>query len=180
MGRIQVKIPTQDSPISLELQFNGESLTATYNQSEKEKSVKARLLSRQNNQGLLEIDGQMIPYYTAQSNDKPSAVQVWILGNIYEMEKAQTGAKRAKGGQGNANSSGDLKSSMPGKVLEIKVAVDDKVSPDDTMIIMESMKMEMSMNAPFKGSVKEINVAEGDLVEMNTLLVRLEAETTDA
>ncbi len=187
MGRLLLKVPGHENPVSVELTLkkNGDELTAVCLDTSKAlktlpRTLKARLASRKSNQGVLELNGQIIPYYTTLSPSDPHRVQIWIQGQIYEIENAKIGAKRAKSGSDSGSqASGDLKSSMPGKVLKIEVAVGDKVALDDTLVIMESMKMEMSMTAPFKGTVKEVKVAEGDLVEMNTLLIALEPEVTN-
>lgn len=56
-------------------------------------------------------------------------------------------------------------SEMPGKVFEIDVAVGDKVSRDDPLVTLESMKMEIPIASPADGVVKEILVALEDSVE---------------
>ncbi len=180
MGRIQLTLPGHDQPVVIDLTLNGSALTVGCHKPDTDspQTLQARIISQKENQGLLEIDGQVVPYYTAYSDPGKKMVQIWVLGNLYTFEKIPIGAKRSRGGnQGISNASGDLKATMPGKVLGIKVTVGDSVSPDDTIIIMESMKMEMSLNAPFKGIVKSIGVNEGDVVEINTLLAQLQPET---
>ena len=54
---------------------------------------------------------------------------------------------------------------MVGKVMEVKVKEGDTVSENDTLAIFESMKIEMPLASPCSGTVKEVLVAAGDVVE---------------
>lgn len=55
-----------------------------------------------------------------------------------------------------------VRSEIAGSVWKIEVSVGDSVGPDDPLIILEAMKMEIPLLAPRAGVVKEILVAEGD------------------
>jgi len=57
-----------------------------------------------------------------------------------------------------------VKSEIAGSVWKIEVAVGDRVSEEDALIIIESMKMEIPLVAPRAGIVKEILVSEGDAI----------------
>ena len=63
---------------------------------------------------------------------------------------------------------------MPGKVLELRVKVGDRVHPGDTVLVLEAMKMEHPMRATEEGIVREVRVAEGEQVEPGTLLLVVE------
>ena len=65
---------------------------------------------------------------------------------------------------------------MPGKVIELRVQLGDRVSEGDTVLVLEAMKMEHPMRSTQNGVVREIRVAEGDQVEAGTLLLVVEAE----
>ena len=67
-----------------------------------------------------------------------------------------------------------VKSPLPGVILEIKVNVGDLVKKGQTVIILEAMKMENSINADRDGKVTAINVKQGDSVLEGTDLVILE------
>jgi acetyl-CoA carboxylase biotin carboxyl carrier protein len=57
-----------------------------------------------------------------------------------------------------------VKSEIAGSVWKIEVAVGDTVSEEDTLIVLESMKMEIPLLAPRAGRVIEILVAEGEAI----------------
>jgi acetyl-CoA carboxylase biotin carboxyl carrier protein len=56
----------------------------------------------------------------------------------------------------------------------IPVAVGDAVTEGQTVVILESMKMEMPIEATESGKVSEITVVEGQAVEEGDVLLRLE------
>jgi len=70
--------------------------------------------------------------------------------------------------------SGRLLSPMPGKVLEIRVSEGDQVGVGETLAVMEAMKMEMAIKAPADGVVKSVNVAAGDIIEADVLVLEVE------
>lgn len=62
-------------------------------------------------------------------------------------------------------------SPLPGSVWEIKVAVGDKVSPNQVVIVLESMKMESEIITNEGGTVQAIKVTKGDTVNTEDVLV---------
>ncbi len=63
---------------------------------------------------------------------------------------------------------------MPGTILEIKVNVGDKVSADDTVFVLEAMKMENDITADADGTVKEILFNKGETVPAGATVIVLE------
>ncbi|MCW5750390.1 MAG: biotin/lipoyl-binding carrier protein [Alphaproteobacteria bacterium] len=59
----------------------------------------------------------------------------------------------------------EIKSEVSGTVWKVEVAAGSKVSAGDTLIILESMKMEIPVEAPVDGTVKELLVAEKDVIK---------------
>jgi acetyl-CoA carboxylase biotin carboxyl carrier protein len=57
-----------------------------------------------------------------------------------------------------------VQSEITGKVWAIEAKVGDSLEEEDTIIVLESMKMEIPVVAPSDGTLKEILVAEGDAV----------------
>ena len=72
---------------------------------------------------------------------------------------------------GQEGESGGLVAPMPGKVIEIRVAVGDHVEARQTLLLLEAMKMEHPMQAAEAGTVSEIRVATGEQVENGALLL---------
>ena len=82
---------------------------------------------------------------------------------------------RAAGSTGGAVSDGAILSPMPGKVIAVDVAVSDKVTKGQKLLTLEAMKMEHSLTAPFDGVVAELNATAGAQVQVEALLVKIEA-----
>ena len=62
---------------------------------------------------------------------------------------------------------------MPGRIVLVKAAVGDAVCEGDELLVMEAMKMELSLRAPRSGEVASIEAADGDFVEADAVLVRM-------
>ncbi len=68
----------------------------------------------------------------------------------------------------------DIKAPMPGLILDINIKVGQEVKENDTLLILEAMKMENVLTSPRDGVVKSIMVKKGDAVEKNQLLIIFE------
>jgi 3-methylcrotonyl-CoA carboxylase alpha subunit len=73
----------------------------------------------------------------------------------------------------DAVSDGALRSPMPGRVVKVAVRNGQSVARGTLLIVIEAMKMEHALLAPFDGAVEELRVAEGDQVAENLLLARV-------
>ena len=63
---------------------------------------------------------------------------------------------------------------VAGNVWKIVAKVGDKVAEDDTIMIMESMKMEIPVTAPKDGMLKEIMVEEGEAIPEGETVAMIE------
>ena len=68
----------------------------------------------------------------------------------------------------------DVHSEMTGSVWKILVELGQSVAEDEPILLIEAMKMEIPVFAPEAGTVAEILVAEGDMVEDGGLVLRLD------
>jgi 3-methylcrotonyl-CoA carboxylase alpha subunit len=62
---------------------------------------------------------------------------------------------------------------MPGRIVLIRTQVGDAVVEGEELLVMEAMKMELTLRAPRAGVVSEIRVAAGDFVEADAALIVL-------
>lgn len=67
-----------------------------------------------------------------------------------------------------------IKTEIQAVIWKINVEVGQKVDIGDTVVILESMKMEIPIESEFSGIVKEILINEGDQVNEDQELVILE------
>ena len=63
---------------------------------------------------------------------------------------------------------------VAGNVWKIVAKVGDKLAEDDTIMIMESMKMEIPVTAPKDGTLKEIMVEEGEAIPEGETVAMIE------
>ena len=68
----------------------------------------------------------------------------------------------------------EIKAHITGTVWKIEVKPGDSVAADQTVVILESMKMEMPVEAPSAGKVSAIRVRETQAVNEGDVLVVLE------
>ena len=64
---------------------------------------------------------------------------------------------------------------MPGRIVLVKVAAGDTVAHGQELLVMEAMKMELSLKSPRDGIVAAMSATAGDFVEGDAVLVTLEA-----
>ncbi|NCO64037.1 MAG: acetyl-CoA carboxylase biotin carboxyl carrier protein subunit [Flavobacteriales bacterium] len=67
-----------------------------------------------------------------------------------------------------------IKAPMPGLILEINVKPGQIVHENETLLILEAMKMENVLTSPRDGVVKSISTKKGDTVDKGTLLIEFE------
>ncbi len=66
-----------------------------------------------------------------------------------------------------------IRAEMVANVLSISVEVGQEVGIGETLLLLESMKMEIPVLAEIKGRVEEIVVLAGDVIQEGDLLMRL-------
>lgn len=126
----------------------------------------AIMISDQTDRRLVDISGEASLETFAESaghlvfqNGQPF---LFTIPRFYNDSEAEAGA-------------GEIFSPMPGQVISIEVALDETVASGQKLMVLEAMKMEHSITAPFDGIVREIGPALGDQVSHDALLVRIEA-----
>jgi 3-methylcrotonyl-CoA carboxylase alpha subunit len=75
---------------------------------------------------------------------------------------------------GGASGEHRVSAPMPGRVVLVKARPGDAVTAGQELLVLEAMKMELSLKAPRDGTVAEVRAAEGDFIEADAVLVTLE------
>ncbi len=98
-------------------------------------------------------------------------IQVWLDGRLFIFERATPAGPVGRTGPAFA---GDIPAPMPGRVVQVLAAPGQRVDAGDPLVIMESMKMELVIDAPSQAVVRRVAVAEGDQVDRGMRLLELE------
>ena len=70
----------------------------------------------------------------------------------------------------------DIKAHITGTVWKIEAKIGEALEEDDVVLILESMKMEMPVEAPADGTLTEILVEEGAAVTEGQVLARMDED----
>ena len=130
----------------------------------------------------------------AKKCDEVKTYSVLVNGNSYNVQVAEGESKfagvksvaqtpsqskpaEAPKAENKIVSSGDsneVLATLPSNVFKILVKVGDKVSKGQNVVILEAMKMEINIESPKDGVIKEILVNQGDTVDSNQVLAIVE------
>ena len=64
----------------------------------------------------------------------------------------------------------DVRAEIVASVLEVVVSKGDQIGVGDTLVLLESMKMEIPVLAEVGGTITEVNVAVGDVIQAGHLI----------
>lgn len=117
----------------------------------------------------LNRDGRRLRAYVARDGDRR---HVALNGRTYVLERSR-GRRRSRSARAEA-AQGSLEAQMPGQVVAVLVEAGEKVAAGQPLVLLEAMKMELRVVAPYAGRVQAVRCREGDVVERGAQLVVLE------
>ncbi|MET3731320.1 acetyl-CoA carboxylase biotin carboxyl carrier protein subunit [Moheibacter stercoris] len=131
----------------------------------------------QENQAHILQDSQAYTTEILENNFLNKSYTVKVNNSEYEVEIAteldglikELGFEVGASKQVNA-----IKAPMPGLILSIHVEVGQEVQENDSLLILEAMKMENNFNSPRAGKIKSILVEKGQAVDKGQLLIEFE------
>jgi acetyl-CoA/propionyl-CoA carboxylase, biotin carboxylase, biotin carboxyl carrier protein len=107
----------------------------------------------------------------------PDGDGVWVVdGDVGPARYAPHAGDEHSGAASDAS----LEAPMPGTVVQLRVQPGTAVAAGETLVVLESMKMEISIASPRDGEVAAVHVAAGDQVERGAVLIELVTEEEDA
>ncbi|MGH7899170.1 MAG: biotin/lipoyl-containing protein [Candidatus Binatia bacterium] len=161
---MKLRLFHQGNPIDAEITVDGGCRRVKIGDAEHELSP----ITLQASSGAVTVDGTPVRFLFERSRAK---LRVAVRGESFEFDLAPPeSSRRAGASKGNP----ETRSPMPGKVLDISVVPGKEVKPGDPLLILEAMKMENVLSAEVAGTVKEVHVRAGDMVEPGKLLVVIE------
>jgi biotin carboxyl carrier protein len=105
------------------------------------------------------------------ARDFEDAIVVFDGGSSYTFtdRKAEV---QAAGPASNAS----ISSPMPGRIVAVRVKAGDRVAKGQPLVIVEAMKIEHTLTAPFGGTVSAVSAIEGHHVSEGIVLARINPE----
>ena len=115
------------------------------------------------------IDGRS---YEVAVEERRGALPVHVNGGAFAvaLPSASRGAGRRKAAV-HTGGPQQIVTPMPGRIVRVLVKPGDTVSARQGLIVIEAMKMENELRASGPGTVVEVRVSEGALVEANSVLM---------
>ena len=118
------------------------------------------------------LAGKRVPFWVSKQGE---TVSVWLDGEVFNFISRDP-RQRDRRVDDSGIASGAIKAQMPGKILTIAVQVGNSVSKGQNLLVMESMKMELALDAPCDGVVESLSVDVGQMVGQGDLLVQLKTD----
>ena len=107
-------------------------------------------------------------------DDDEGKIAVMMSGRLFETQVLDERAMllmQRRGGQ--MTGTGDVHAPMPGLIVEVSAEPEQPVAKGETVIILESMKMQNELKSPIDGVVRAIHASAGQAVDKNDLLVEI-------
>ena len=111
-------------------------------------------------------DGQQSPIAVYRRGEQ---IQVWYQGEYYELKALARHAGLAEEAAEN-----QISAPLTGKVIAVSVSKGQRVSKGESLVILESMKMETVLSAPADAEVLSVHCAPDEQVSNGQLLIELE------
>ncbi|MCP4623432.1 MAG: biotin/lipoyl-binding protein [bacterium] len=111
--------------------------------------------------------------YAAENDEE---IFIHLNGRVVQLAKAGNDIKKFSSDGVEFGAKDEIATPMPGKVVKILVNEGDTIETGQSLVIVESMKMENEIKSPTNGTVKSIHFSDGDLVGPNQLIIKLDPE----
>jgi biotin carboxyl carrier protein len=161
---VKLTFDLNSQSFAVDLTPSGKSYLATIG----DKTVEIEILQAKDGKLDLLIDGDHVTAYVSSDGAKRWAT---VNGQTFMLTKS-SGAR--KSGSGHHHGAGELTAPMPGQVRAVNVGEGDAVTKGQTLLLLEAMKMEIRVQAPRDGVVKNVFVQQGQTVEREQMLIEIE------
>ena len=129
-----------------------------------------RVIQSEEGEILFELDGRQQRVHWAKEERR-----IWLHFNGRTIELEKTVGSTVGTGAGHSAES-ILRAPMPGQLRELLVAEGDQVEQGQLLMLLEAMKMEIRIQAPYAALVTRVALQPGASVEKDQILVELESD----
>lgn len=118
--------------------------------------------------------GEMFVIRNQATSHRAAAVRVGdnyhisYRGRTYQIERVRPGSKKSK-----AKDIGTFVAPMPGQIIDVFVSEGDAVTEGQKLLVLEAMKTQQPIIAPFDGSVEKLSVVKGQQIGDGDLLIHI-------
>ena len=106
--------------------------------------------------------------------DGTDAARVNVDGTDVTVRVARVTTPGRHGTAAHGRADGQVRAPMPGRVVRVPVVQGQAVAARQAVVVVEAMKMENELRAPYAGTVRALHVESGDPVDAGQLLVELD------
>lgn len=103
-------------------------------------------------------------------------VETWVGAHRLAIRLSDPLRDRSESGSQSSGEASEVRAPIPGRVIEVRVAVGDRVTVGTTLIVLEAMKMQNEIRSESAARVARVECVAGDPVEAGALLLWLEPE----
>ncbi len=157
-----------DTEINLELSRSGEG----YRLHVSEQVIPVDLKTGADGRSWLIVSGETVEVVIAKQGDD---VYIHLDGEAHQLRYEHPLDRLAH--QAGGAASDVIRAPMPGSLVSVSVKAGEAVTQGQTLLVMESMKMETTIVSPRDGVVAELHQVMGQTFDRDALLVTLEPET---
>jgi len=145
----------ENNVYNVTIEKKGEEFFVTYDNSE----YKVKAVEIKPGHLKINIGGRTIKSVITEGNKEKF---VFVDGNVFKVKPVELTAKKKT----KKKEEGNLNSPISGKVVNVKVKKGSKVKKDEVLMVIEAMKMEYLIRAPYNGIVDKINFKENEQIEI--------------
>ncbi len=165
-----VTIEIDEETISLETYQNKSEYEVRYNDT----LYRIHAISIDEGKVDFSIDDENYTFYASIQDDLSQQISWKTYKFHWQRNDLMAEGQFSSTGSESDASDDRVSSPMPGKVIQLNVAVGDEVKRGDTLLIVEAMKMENQIIAPRDAQVKEVRVEINSRVNKDEILIELE------
>ena len=167
--RFKVRLDQKDTELAVVQQ--GDRLIVSYGK----QTFDARLIYTDGAHFVLEVEEEGPDGFICRKRIRAAGYQdgdqrqLWANGRMINYQLLREGSPDQL-----AAEPASLSASIPAVVSELLVQVGDRVETGDKLILLESMKMILPVQAPFEGTISAINCSVGEAVQPGIQLIEIE------